>query len=386
MLSALLPLVAYAVLFNSGYAYAACSDPRDPIFCSSWNGSQLGAWDMDGGAPITNSTVNSKAGNELGLNVIRYEMLRQPCTISTADTRTPGTTCTTTTQFETAINGIKAANLSADPLVVLPPIVNTDGNNQCPSGSVASQRATLEWMKWILDHATGLGVELFELGNEPNNYCTATGTQTDPPIYLGTMTEYEQYWDYYVPTLRQYARTNKFRHVWIGGPAWTSFESWDLTALEGFVTHTYNQYVSDSNNMDYVPDFVSVHTYLTSSQNTSQIAATAQINAWQSRFTDLIDHISTTWAGKSFLGYPIRDMVKVVDSEYNDTIDPSSTINNSRSWCDFYYKAMFDMANASGIWGWVQFTLAATDKGTMNLIDPVTGNEEPCFSSYANQT
>lgn len=371
-------LTAAFMTVAAGPASAACGDPRDQIFCYSWNGSQLGAWDMDGGKPITDPAINAAAGNGLGLNVIRYEMWHQPCALSTADTSNPGVTCTTTAQFDGAVNGIRGANLSADPLVVLPPIVNTGlDNNQCPDSTVASQKVSLDWAKWMVQRATLDGVELFELSNEPNNYCATS---------LGTIAQYEAFWDSYVPALRQYARDNHMNHVFIGGPSWTNFESWDLAALNDFVDHTHDQYASHSNNFDYVPDFVSVHTYLTGTQNTSQAAAQTQIDAWKQRFIDLRAHITSKWTGVTRNGYAVGNMVKVVDSEYNDTIDAASTINDSQAWCDFYYGAMFDMGNTSGIWGWVQFTLAAKDNGAMNLIDPATGTQKACFASYANQT
>lgn len=371
-------MAAGLIVATAGPASAtSCGDPRDDIFCYTWNGSQLGAWDMDGGKPITDSTINTETGDGLGLNVIRYEMWRQPCALATADTTTPGTTCTTTAQFDGAINGIKAAELSADPLIVLPPIVNTTGNNQCPDSSSTSQKVSLDWAKWIISRGALDGAELFELGNEPNNYCSSS---------LGSIADYETFWDSYVPALRQYARDESLETVFIGGPAWTSFESWDESAMEDFVDHTHDQYISHSNNFDYVPDFVSVHTYLTSSQNTSQSAAQTQIDNWEDRFTTLQSFITSEWTGVSRSGYAVGDMVKIVDSEYNDTIDTGSSINNSQGWCDFYYAAMFNMANNSGIWGWVQFTLSATDNGALNLVNPANGDENACFSSYANQT
>lgn len=66
---ALMPGILPASAASAGFG--TCNDPRDAIFCSSLVSGQLGAWDMNGGAPITNPTVHNRISYGLGLNVVR---------------------------------------------------------------------------------------------------------------------------------------------------------------------------------------------------------------------------------------------------------------------------------------------------------------------------
>lgn len=371
--------------------FGACGDPRDAIFCSSLVSGQLGAWDMDGGAPITNPTVHDQISYGLGLNVVRYQMWRQPCALSTADTSIPGTTCVTTSQFRGVISGI--LDMGAEPLIDLPPIVNTceyplgggpscnspggiSDDNQCPSGPT-DQAESLAWDEWIIAHA-GSRAELYELGNEPDNYCG-----------MG-ISDYDSLWSSTVPALKSYARGLTTRGcpctIFMGGPGWTNSNGPARTAMDTFLADTLSAYTGHGDNLDYVPDFISTHTYLTSAQNDTTAHARAAIDGWGAFYDELQSDISTTFAGVTLGGVPASAYIKVADTEYNDTINLGSQINTSEAWCDFYYGAMFDMFNSHGVWIDNQFTLAATGDGALNLVDPSTAVEQPCFGSFADQT
>jgi hypothetical protein len=364
---------------------SGCEDPRGPMFCASWTGTELGAPDLNGGAPIGDSVVNAEAG-DLKPSVIRYEMWTQPCALATADP----SDCTTTSEFNKVVRGIRDRDLSAQPLVVLPPIVNTcvtgpgvmPCDDQCSEGACddqcqngpSNQRWSLTWDEWIVRYAIADGAKLFELGNEPDGYCGMTSAA------------YYSMWAAVVPALRQYVRQDLHdAPFYIGGPAWANSDKSDLVDMAAFLTDTLQGYVAHGYDMDYVPDFISTHTYLSAAQDSSEESAQAAINDWGSFYTDLESVISGTYAGYDDDGYPISDMIKVVDSEYNDTVNTGSPINQSRGWCDFYFQAMFTMARQSKLWGWVQFSLAAKGNGALNLINPANGAEQPCYDAYQAQ-
>jgi hypothetical protein len=398
-LLSMLTAVAVVLVFMPGSltaraasaGFGTCNDPRDAIFCSSLVSGQLGAWDMDGGAPITNPTVHHRISYGLGLNVVRYQMWRQPCALSTADTSTPGVTCVTTTEFAGVISGIR--DMGAEPLIDLPPIVNTceyaagggpgcnnsgsvNDNNQCPGGP-SDQAESLAWDEWIIAHA-GSRAELYELGNEPDNYC---GMSTSG---------YYSLWSSTVPALKSYARNLTTGGcpctIFMGGPAWTNSDSSARTAVDTFLADTLSGYSGHSGNIDYIPDFISTHTYLTSAQNDTRAHATAAIGAWGAVYDELQADIASTFSGVTLDGIAASAYIKVADTEYNDTIDPHSSINTSQAWCNFYYNAMFSMFNGHGLWIDNQFTLAASGNGALNLEDPTTAAKEPCFSSFASHT
>jgi hypothetical protein len=346
---------------------------------------------MDGGAPITNPTVHNSISYGLGLNVVRYQMWRQPCALAGADTSNPGVTCTTTTEFGRVISGIQ--NMGAEPLIDLPPIVNTceyaagggpgcnssgsvSDNNQC-SGGPRDQAGSLAWDEWIIAHA-GSRAELYELGNEPDNYCGMS---------IG---DYYSLWSSAVPVLKGYARNLTTGgcpcKILMGGPGWTNSDSSARAAMDTFLADTLSGYRGHDNDLDYIPDFISTHTYLTSAQNDTEAHAMAAIDGWGAFYDGLQSDISSTFSGVTLDGVPASAYIKVADTEYNDTIYRSSSINTSRTWCDFYYGAMFSMFNGHGVWIDNEFTLAASGNGALNLEDPSTAAKEPCFSSFANQT
>lgn len=318
-------------------------------------------------------------------------MWRQPCALSTADTSNPGVTCVTTTEFNHIISGI--LSMGAKPLIDLPPIVNTceyaagggpgctdsgavTDDNQCPGGP-SDQAESLAWDEWIIAQA-GSRARLYELGNEPDNYCGMS------------ISNYYGLWSSAVPALKSYARNLTSGGcpctIFMGGPAWTNSDSAARTAMDTFLSDALSGYSSHGDNLDYIPDFVSTHTYLTSAQNDTEADAAAAIGGWSAFYDQLRSDISSTFSGITLDGVTASAYIRVADNEYNDTIYPGSSINTSRSWCDFYYSEMFGMFNGHGVWLDNEFTLAASSNGALNLIDPSTATKEPCFYAFADQT
>jgi hypothetical protein len=453
-------LVIYTAVTHTKTAVSTCGDPRFKMFCSSWVGSSFYVFDKGSATSpnpaLANSTINKEAG-DLRLNVVRYEMLSAPCAI-TDDARG----CTTTEEVADAIDRIQEANLNATPLVVLPPVVNTCpkdkkctsvDTDQCDTGdwawdgdgsSEGSGFTMLAWDEWLITEATIDGAFLFELANEPDNYCgtgmqSSYGDKADPSWACTTHGDkqsdyvtsysYENLWDCVVPALRAYARANDLRTFYIGGPAWSTWDDdttdiadhnytasnlWDI---EEFVRHEVAEYkLTDDSRI--IPDFVSVHTYLPVTprgddtydteplnQLVNEMAtpedlsdaeskASAQIATWSAGFDDLQTWMDKNASDYSIGGEKLNDYIKVVDSEYNDTPNASDTVNTgqaySQDWCDWYYTQMFKMFNRDNLWGSVQSALSGGNaaqgtQGDLNLIDPLTGDENDCYSSFHKQ-
>ena len=123
--------------------------------------------------------------------------------------------------------------------------------------------------------------------------------------------------------------------------------------------------------------------------------ASAQIATWSDGFNDLQTWMDENVSDYSIGGETLNNYIKIVDSEYNDTPNASDTVNtgqaHSQDWCDWYYTKMFNMFNDDNLWGSVQSALSGGNatqgtEGDLNLIDPVTGDENDCYSSFQAQT
>jgi len=454
-------LAIYTAVTHTKAAVTTCGDPRDEMFCSSWVGSSFYVFDTGSETSpnpgLANSTINEEAG-DLGLNVVKYEMLTAPCGLTDN-----ATGCTTPEEVDAALDGIQERDLSATPLVVLPPVVNTCPEDkectsaytdQCDTGdwawdgdgsSEGSGFTMLAWDEWLITEATNDGVFLFELGNEPDNYCD-TGMQSSyrddgDPSWACTTTgdeqsdhvtsySYENLWDCVVPALRAFARANGLGEIYIGGPAWSTWDDdtadiadhnytasnlWDI---EEFVRHEVAEY-NLTGDSDYIPDFVSVHTYLPATPggndtydtetigdqlvnematsedlSNAESKASTQIATWSDGFNDLQTWMDENVSDYSIGGEKLNDYIKIVDSEYDDTPNASDTVNTtqaySQDWCDWYYTQMFNMLNDDNLWGSVQFALSGGNAtqgtlGDLNLIDPATGDENDCYSSFQDK-
>ena len=140
-------------------------------------------------------------------------------------------------QFNNAVDGIRS--LGAIPIIKLPPI----WDKQCEG---AVDEWNLEWLKEIIKNA-GNRVQLYEFGNEPDHYCKMNGTT------------YGKKWNETVPALKKYARSLGFE-IFVGGPAMANNYVHSLEVVNDFLKTVKSAYVV-GHDRDYVPDFVSSHTY-----------------------------------------------------------------------------------------------------------------------------
>lgn len=311
---------------------------------------------MDGGTAIDNSTAGANV-QAAGIKAIRWQMWKPPCDLRATD-------CQTTAQFNHAIDGIR--RLGAEPVIGLPPI----WDQQCTG---AADPWSYAWQQWIVRTA-GSRVKLYEMANEPNNYCGYTG-----------QSYYDGLWAPNVPALKAYARSLGLT-IYMGGPSWSNSYPEDVSQFQTFLTDTKNGYLSHGNNRDYIPDFIASHTYLiTPSENDTQADAQSRINQWGTFYDSLRSVIGTTFSGLTDRGYAISSEIKLADTEYNDTINNGWSGNNSQAWTDFYMGAMFKMLKAHGVWLANQFTIASHGGGALDLLN-TDGTPKPLYNSYRAQT
>lgn len=328
-------------------------DPRGAVFQAKnfVYGAQIGAWEMNGGVEVNDATARANIV-AARIPVIRWQMWRPPCDLR-------ATNCQTTAQFNAGIDGIRA--LGAEPLIGLPPIWDP----QCTGGADPWSYA---WQQWIVRTA-GSRVRLYEMANEPDNYCNMSGQQYHDQLWVN------------VPSLKKYARTLGLE-IHVGGPAWANSYSGDLASIETWLSATKSDYLSHGNDRDWIPDFVSTHTYLiTPSENDTQAHAQARIDAWGAFYDSLRSYIGTTFAGLTDRGYPLASEIVLADSEYNDTIDHSWTGNDSQAWTDFYFGAMFAMFKQHRLWAGIEFTIASENGDPLDLLH-ADGTPMPEYYSF----
>lgn len=341
-------------------------DPRGGLWqrADLLKGAQIAAWDTDGGLLTTNGGARALM-RDAGLRVVRWEPWLTPCDLR-------GTACQTTNDWLTGLGTARACAVDQDAvlLIALPPIWSGHYPGQPDPWSY-------EWQQWVVQHTVEFlgpaapGRLLFELGNEPDTYAGMSGQDY-----------YDILWAPNVPALKAWARAELGTEIFVGGPAWGNSYPEDLADIGAWLDACKTAYVGDGNNRDQLPDFVSTHTYLvTPGENSTQGAAQARIDAWRDFYLDLRDVIDTTFAGLGDRGFPVAEQIKMVDSEYNSTIDNGSAVNDDPAFTDFYMIAMFEMFRAAGVWASVEFTIASHGGGALDLLT-ADGAPKPLWTSF----
>jgi hypothetical protein len=340
----------------SGDPRGALFDRTDLVF-----GSQIGAWDENcstlSGVPL--AVTNAEAAD---IRVIRWQMWQVPQALGGAQT---------TADFLAGIEAIQA--VGAIPLLGLPPIYN----EQYPGGTDPWSYA---WQQFMVAQACPKGVVLFEMGNEPDNYGNLTATEYFNTLWVN------------VPPLKAYARSLGYE-IFVGGPAWANSylpaTENDTGDMETFLSLCKASYTANNNDRDWIPDFISTHCYLESpSQNATTADAQVQITAWGTFYDDLRTYINTEFAGLTDQGYPIAQEIKLVNSEWNWTIEESNTTYpQTTAFMDYYIPAMFDMMTAAApdgsqrVWMSNQFTLVSQQGNPMDMLE-VNGTAKPEYTAY----
>lgn len=308
-------------------------------------GSQIGAWDTNGGAVASNPLAFSNA-RRADIRVVRFQMFDRPAELG-------GTESTAT--FDSALATIH--HLGAIPLIDLPP----NSGRQLPGGP---EPWSYQWQQWVVQHAVAKGAVLFEMANEPDN------------LLNGGLTAAQYFYRYWVdvPRLKAYARSLGYT-IYIGGPAWAGWYPDDLAQIETFLRLCKRAYYAHGDNRDWIPDFVSVHLYGGGPSTGGQ----AQINRWGHLFDRL-----RVWMDANM---PYGRQIKLVNSEYNYAIQAQEgTTWQDQAAMTAYYNAMFAMARAKApdgsqrLWMMNQFCIDSGNSG-LDLLNP-DGTVRPAYIAF----
>jgi hypothetical protein len=308
-------------------------------------GSQIGSWDMNGGALASDPVAfnNARAAN---ISVVRFQMFDRPTDLG-------GTESAAT--FDSALATIH--NLGAIPLIGLPP----NSGRQLPGGP---EPWSYQWQQWVVQHAAARGAVLFEMANEPDN-----------PRY-GGLTATQYFYDYWVnvPRLKAYARSLGHT-IYVGGPAWAGWRPHDLAEIETFLTLCRHAYYAHGDNRDWIPEFVSVHLYGGGPSTGGQ----AQISSWGHLFDRL-----RVWMNANM---PHGRQIKMVNSEYNYAIQAKAGMTwQNQAAMTAYYNAMFAMARAKApdgsqrLWIMNEFCIDSNNSG-LDLLNP-NGTVRPAYTAF----
>ncbi|GIG60552.1 hypothetical protein Lfu02_49240 [Longispora fulva] len=316
-------------------------DRQDLIY-----GSEIGSWETDGGRAIHDPTTRENV-RAARIRVIRwgqwsrFDDVRQPLA-----------------EFDAVLAGI--GELGAVPLIKLPPI--RDG--QCGDGP---DDWSLDWLEEII-RAAGPRVSLYEFGNEPDHYCDWSSL------------DYLSWWVDVVPQLKRYARSLGFE-IFVGGPALANSDARSLAFLRRYLALVGATYRA-TRDRDFVPDFVSSHTYLTAEENATPESMRARIDAWGTWYDDLRATIDSTLQGlRDRTGAPLGPQIPVADTEWNYTIDNADPRAEDPAYADFYVRAMFAMLRAHDVWLSCQFTIASHGGGALDLLR-ADGTAKPLYTAY----
>jgi len=317
------------------------------------HGAEIGAWDMDGGTAINNPTARKNIV-AARIRVIRWGNWAKFDDLIQGGSRPRQSLA----QFNNAVDGIR--KLGAIPFIKLPPIWTRQGDG-------AEDYWNLEWLKKIVRNA-GNRVQLYEFGNEPDWY-----QHWDAETY-------SRHWNEVVPPLKQYARNLGFE-IYVGGPAIANSYPGNVEYLETFLHETATMYQT-SGNRDYVPDFVSSHTYLTEEENATTRSMQERIDAWAQFYRDVQAAIDTAYGGLNDpAGAPLAPQIKIADSEFNWTINKKNTRADNQKYADHYIQAMYKMFRQQKIWLAAIFTIASHHGDALDLLN-ADGTPKPLYNAY----
>ena len=316
-------------------------------------GSEIGAWDMDGGTAIKNAAARSN------IRAARIRIIRWGVWAKFDYMNQQGSTPRQTlANFNSAVDGI--IRLGAIPLIKLPPIWPKQADGALDAWNI-------EWLKEIVKNA-GNRVALYEFANEPDWY-QKWNAET-----------YAAYWKQVVPELKKYARSLGFE-IFVGGPAMANSYPQNVAYMAVFLNETAAAY-RESGDRDVVPDFVSSHTYLTENENASKAQMQIRIDAWGEFFAEVQKAIDSAYAGfKDPSGAPLAPQIKIADSEFNYTINNENTLAENQGYADYYVQAMYRMLRRHNVWLANIFTIASHGGGALDLLNK-DGSPKPLYNAY----
>jgi hypothetical protein len=316
-------------------------------------GSEIGAWNMDGGNAVSNPVCRQKV-MEAKIRVIRWGNWAKFDDMTQGGSKPRQTLA----QFSHAVDGIRS--LGAYPFIKLPPV----WDKQCDK---ALDYWNIEWLKQIIKNA-GNRVQLYEFANEPNNYC-----HWDASAYADN-------WLKTVPQLKKYARSLGFE-IYVGGPAWSNSYPHDIARLRTFLDAVKKDYALH-HDRDAVPDFISTHTYLTEQENATIDNMHKAVDGWGSFYDALRANIDEAFSGMNDAnGKPLGPQIKLADSEYDFTINDANSQQDNQDFTEAYVKTMMHMVRAHNIWLANQFTIHSHHGQAKDMLTEACA-AKPLYNSY----
>ncbi|SFJ60382.1 glycoside hydrolase family protein [Planctomicrobium piriforme] len=323
-------------------------DRKDLVF-----GSEIGAWDQDGGTALKNPQDRSHI-RDARIRIIRWGLWAKFEYMQEGGS-TPRQTLA---RFNEVVDGI--ADVGAIPCIKLPPIWPKQGDAAIDAWNIG-------WLKEIVKNA-GKRVPLYEFANEPDWY-----QKWDAATYSA-------HWKRVVPELKKYARSQGFE-IFVGGPAMANSYPQNVAYLEEFLKQTAAAY-RESGNRDVVPDFVSSHTYLTEKENSTPASMLARIDAWGNFYDQVRRAIDSAYQGLNDpSGKPLAPQIKIADSEFNYTINNKNTLAEDQAYADAYVQAMYRMLRRHDVWMANIFTIASHKGGALDLLN-ADGSPKPLYKSF----
>jgi hypothetical protein len=373
-------------------------------------GSEIGAWETNGGPAVTSSSVTSEI-SAADIPIIRYSVY--DCFTTETCGRDNHRGSLSVSSYQSAITGITQTDHAALWLKMVPitsgDIGGVTGSIFCPSAGNWGMNLPMEKQLLAATAAVYKGPIVLESDNEGEYDCASywgyssagnSGVSTD----LGDMFAAT------IPALAEYARALGFSDVVTtgyigvnGGPNWgdactvNSGVSYGYScAIPSEYVDQFNQaalaaYQASGDNPDYIPQVESVHSYCHSPDFTSTAGygfANNECYAWQREWIlNARQQVDQIW------GTTIGSQIRFAVSEWS-----GGTYNSaSDCWVGYtngqmanYVTAYLGMLKGDGrttgtgnaYWGANLFELASNPEGNgYNLINP-SGAEASYYSAF----
>jgi hypothetical protein len=364
-------------------------------------GSEIGAWEADGGPAVTNPAVTSKI-RAAAIPAIRFSVY--DCFTGQTCGRDHHRGTQSRTEFQSAIRGITRTDRAVPWLKFLPVsrsnIRGIIGSVFCPPANGSNWAMNLPADKQVLAATAEVykGPIILEDNNEAEYDCGpywGYSSDGDP----GVSTKLGQIYAATMPELVAYARSLGFSDIVTvgyigisGGPGWGNPCTATAGApygyhcaipsmyLDEFNNAVHAAYVAHHDNPDYIPQVESVHSYCHSTDFTSKPGypvPNAECYAWQSEWIHAArQQVESVWgnAGGSQIRFAVSEWS---GGTYRTPADSWAGYHNGGmpGYVAGYLKVLRGNGHTTGsgnaYWAASMFELASNPQGNgYNLIEP----------------
>jgi len=339
-------------------------------------GSEIGAWQTDGGPAADESSGVPQRVRSAGMSVVRFAAY--DCfTDMTCGSDNHRGTISRSSFTNAVVNGVMGNNavlwLKMVP-VAKDTIGTVNGAVFCPPWT-GDASGNLSMYKAVVAQARAAGYSgplIIESNNEMEYSCWREWQKQGAPISsagsVGVSKRLGEHFAQTMPALKAYARSLGFSEVVTGGylgisggPGWGQTCTADTTKPYGyacgyqprwvaeFSTAVHNAYLANGSNPDYIPDFLSMHAYPHGPDFSSAAGyefddniAYAYFRNWLIRSRHVVDSVWGTTIGSG---------VRFSISEWN------AGVSRSDSWSGWstpgrpeqFYAGWFDMLRGDGV-------------------------------------